>query len=56
MILASGNYVLKKNLTPLARVVSFADGAVEAKNFCIAPAIAIPRVNISDKNFIPCIV
>ncbi|EEB10967.1 acetyl-CoA acetyltransferase, putative [Pediculus humanus corporis] len=43
LVLASGNYVLKQNLKPLARVVSFAEGSLEPKQFCIAPAVAIPK-------------
>ncbi|KAK6637046.1 hypothetical protein RUM43_010720 [Polyplax serrata] len=43
MILASGNYVLKKNLKPLARIVSFADGCLETKKFNLAHSVAIPR-------------
>ena len=50
LVLASGNYVLKQNLKPLARVVSFAEGSLEPKQFCVAPAVAVPKVK-KKKNY-----
>lgn len=44
IIMASGNYVIKNNLKPLARIVSYADGSLDPKQFCVAPAIVVPKV------------
>lgn len=43
MILASEKYAKEKGLQPLARVVSYADGACLPIDFAVAPAIACQR-------------
>jgi len=43
MILASEKYAKDKGLQPLARIVSYADGATSPIEFAIAPAIAAER-------------
>ena len=40
IILASEDKIKQYNLTPLARIVSYADAEVEAIDFCVAPAKA----------------
>lgn len=42
VVLASAEEVQKRDLKPLARIVSYADAAVEPVDFPIAPASAIP--------------
>ena len=54
LLLASEDYIEKNNLSPLARIVSFADGSREPEWFTIAPIIAaekalkIANLNIAD--------
>ena len=36
----------KHNVTPLARIVAFADAATAPIDFPIAPALAVPKVSI----------
>ena len=43
LILASGEAVKRHGLTPLARVVSWADAACEPVDFPTAPALAMPK-------------
>lgn len=43
LILASDKYAKSKGLQPLARVVSYADGATNPIEFALAPAIAAER-------------
>jgi acetyl-CoA C-acetyltransferase len=43
LMLASGSYIEKNNLKPLARIVSFADGSREPEWFTIAPIIAAEK-------------
>ncbi|MCP9769828.1 thiolase family protein [Lacihabitans sp. LS3-19] len=43
LLLASENYIEKNNLSPLARIVSFADGSREPEWFTIAPIIAAEK-------------
>ncbi|KAL0275406.1 UNVERIFIED_CONTAM: hypothetical protein PYX00_003260 [Menopon gallinae] len=54
LILASGDVVKERNLKPVAKVVSFADGAVDPIDFPEAPAVAIPKAlklaNINAQN------
>lgn len=42
LILASEEAVKKHNLTPLAKIVSYADAALKPEHFTIAPAKALP--------------
>jgi acetyl-CoA C-acetyltransferase len=54
LLLASGSYIEKNDLKPVARIVSFADGSREPEWFTIAPIIAaekalkIANLNIAD--------
>jgi len=43
-VLMTESAAQKHNVTPLARVVAFADAATEPIDFTIAPALAIPKV------------
>ena len=43
VLLASGEAVKKHGLKPLAKILSFADAAVESKWFSIAPSKAMPK-------------
>ncbi len=46
------------NLTPLAKIVSFADAATDPKHFTIAPSLAIPKalakanLSVTDLDFV----
>lgn len=44
LILASGDIIKERNLKPMAKIISFADGAVDPIDFPEAPAVAIPKV------------
>lgn len=46
LILTTSHVAEKHNLKPLARVVEFQDAAVDPIDFPIAPAFAIPKVQI----------
>ncbi|GIV44136.1 MAG: acetyl-CoA acetyltransferase [Bacteroidia bacterium] len=43
VLLASGDAVKKHGLKPLAKIISFADAALESKWFSIAPSKAMPK-------------
>lgn len=43
-VLASGRAVRKYDLKPLAKIIGFADSAVDPIDFSIAPAFAIPKL------------
>lgn len=43
MIIASDKYAKSKGLQPLARIVSYADGATNPIEFALAPAIAAEK-------------
>lgn len=43
VLLASGDAVKKHNLKPLAKIIGFADAALESKWFSIAPSKAMPK-------------
>jgi acetyl-CoA C-acetyltransferase len=57
LVLASAEVVKRLNLTPIARIVSFADGEQEPQWFTTAPTIAAPKalkyagLKISDMDF-----
>jgi acetyl-CoA C-acetyltransferase len=57
LVLASAEAVKRLNLTPIARIVSFADGEQEPQWFTTAPTIAAPKalkyagLKISDMDF-----
>lgn len=51
LILATDDYIKGKGLKPLAKIISFADGAVAPIDFPIAPTAAIPKVYLSSLNF-----
>jgi acetyl-CoA acetyltransferase len=45
VILVSGAEAKRRNLKPIARIVSYADAAGEPKDFPIIPALAMPKVS-----------
>lgn len=51
LVLTNENVLKELNLKPLARVVAFQDGATDPIDFPIAPAFAIPKVNINDQYY-----
>ena len=57
LILMSHKKVLELGLVPLARIVSYADAALEPAQFTVAPSVAIPKAlklanwNIEDTDY-----
>lgn len=45
-MLASGAEIKRRNLKPLAKIVSYADAAGDPKDFSIIPAKAMPKVKL----------
>ena len=43
-VIASGKAVKQHGLTPLARIVAFADASVDPVDFPVAPAYAVPKI------------
>lgn len=58
LILMSESKAKSLNLTPLAKIVSFADAATDPKHFTIAPSLAIPKalakanLSVTDLDFV----
>ena len=58
LILMSASKAQELNLTPLAKIISFADAATDPKHFTIAPSLALPKalskmnLSISDLDFV----
>ena len=58
LILMSVSKAQELNLTPLAKIISFADAATDPKHFTIAPSLALPKalskgnLSISDLDFV----